>query len=155
MNKALYSSKYQNWCTPQDLFDQLNEEFNFVLDAAATDRSAKCKKYFTPKDNGLEQSWNCGGAVFCNPPYGREIGNWIKKAYKESLNGVTVVMLIPSRTDTKYFHNYIYGKSEIRFIQGRLRFIDEDGNKFDNAPFPSMIVVFRGKEERNDQNTNR
>lgn len=64
-------------------------------------------------------------------------------------------MLIPSRTDTKYFHNYIYGKSEIRFIQGRLRFIDEDGNKFDNAPFPSMIVVFRGKEERNDKNTNR
>ena len=116
MNKALYSSKYQNWCTPQYLFDQLNEEFNFVLDAAATDKSAKCKKYFTPKDNGLEQSWNCGGSVFCNPPYGREIGNWIKKAYEEYLNGVTVVMLIP---------------------------------------FPSMIVVFRGKEERNDQNINR
>ena len=124
-----------------------------MLDAAATDKSAKCKKYFTPKDNGLEQSWNCGGAVFCNPPYGREIGNWIKKAYEEYLNGVTVVMLIPSRTDTKYFHNYIYGKSEIRFIQGRLAFTDEDGNQYNAAPFPSMIVVFRGKKENEQHDT--
>ncbi len=115
--KLFFSSENQNWCTPQDLFDKLNEEFNFVLDAAATDKSAKCKKYFTPKDNGLEQSWRCGGVVFCNPPYGRNIaGIWVKKAYEEWLKGATVVMLLPSRTDTKWFHNFIYGKAEVRFI---------------------------------------
>ena len=76
-----------SWCTPQNFFDRLNEEFHFVLDAAATDKTAKCKKYFTPADDGLAQSWNCGGAVFCNPPYGRQIGKWVAKAYHESVAG--------------------------------------------------------------------
>lgn len=87
MNRALLSSKNMSWCTPQDFFDKLNDEFHFVLDAAATDKTAKCKKYFTPADDGLAQSWNCGGAVFCNPPYGRQIGKWVAKAYHESVAG--------------------------------------------------------------------
>ena len=84
MNSALLSSKKMDWCTPQDFFDRLNEEFGFVLDAAATDKTAKCPLYYTPETDGLSQSWDRGGAVFCNPPYGREIGKWVKKAYEEA-----------------------------------------------------------------------
>lgn len=147
MNAALLSSKNMCWCTPQDFFDKLNEEFAFALDAAATDKTAKCPLYFTPETDGLSQSWDCGGAVFCNPPYGREIGKWIKKAYEESLRiPYRIVLLIPARTDTSYFHDYIYGKAEIRFIRGRLRFEDEDGNAADPAPFPSMVVVYNGRK---------
>lgn len=105
MNKALLSSKNMCWCTPQDFFDRLNEEFGFVLDAAATDKTAKCPLYYTPETDGLSQSWDRGGAVFCNPPYGREIGKWVKKAYEEASGGYAVVMLIPARTDTTYFHD--------------------------------------------------
>lgn len=88
MNSALLSSKKMDWCTPQDFFDHLNEEFGFVLDAAATDKTAKCPLYYTPETDGLSQSWDRGGAVFCNPPYGREIGKWVKKAYEEACGGV-------------------------------------------------------------------
>lgn len=84
MNKALLSSKNMCWCTPQDFFDKLNEEFGFVLDPAATDTTAKCSLYYTPETDGLSQSWDCGGAVFCNPPYGREIGKWVQKAFEEA-----------------------------------------------------------------------
>lgn len=143
MNQALLSSKKTDWCTPQEFFDKLNAEFHFVLDPAATDKSAKCKQYFTSETDGLSQSWNYGGAVFCNPPYGRHIGDWVRKGYEESQKGVAVVMLIPSRTDTSYFHDYIYGKAEIRFVRGRLKFTDENGNAYDPAPFPSMVVIWR------------
>ena len=148
MNKALLSSQSMNWCTPQDFFDKLNDEFHFVLDAAATDKSAKCSLYYTPETDGLLQSWDRGGAVFCNPPYGREIGKWVKKAYEEARGRVryAIVLLIPARTDTSYFHDYIYGKAEIRFIRGRLRFTDDDGNESDPAPFPTMVVIYNGKE---------
>ena len=87
MNKALLSSKKMDWCTPQSFYDELDREFHFKLDAAATDKTAKCSMYFTPETNGLEQSWDVGGAVFCNPPYGREIGKWVEKAYSESMRG--------------------------------------------------------------------
>ena len=87
MNAALLSSKKMDWCTPQDFFDRLNEEFAFVLDAAATDKTAKCGLYYTPETDGLSQSWDRGGAVFCNPPYGREIGKWVQKAYEEARGG--------------------------------------------------------------------
>lgn len=147
MNEALLSSKNMNWCTPQDFFDRLNAEYNFVLDAAATDKSAKCKKYYTPETDGLKQSWAIGGAVFCNPPYGRSIGAWVEKAFSEAKSGTTIVLLIPARTDTKYFHEYIYGKAEIRFLRGRLKFTDEDGNTKAPAPFPSMVVVYNGGKE--------
>lgn len=143
INKVLLSSKNMEWCTPQDFFDRLDNKFHFVLDAAASEKSAKCSTYYTPKTDGLKQSWNVGGAVFCNPPYGREIGKWVKKACEESEKmDEPIVLLIPSRTDTSYFHDYIYGKAKIYFIRGRLRFTDEDGNEFDPAPFPSMIVVY-------------
>ena len=146
MNKALYSSRNMCWCTPQDLFAALDAEFHFALDAAATDKSAKCDKYYSPLENGLTQSWDCGGAVFCNPPYGTELKKWVKKACEEAREGFPIVLLIPARTDTAYFHDYIYGKAEIRFLRGRLRFTNDDGIPAANAaPFPSMIVVYNGE----------
>lgn len=146
MNNVLFLSENINWCTPQDFFDELNEEFHFVLDAAATERSSKCERYFTPETDALSRSWDFGGAVFCNPPYGREIWKWVKKAWEEARKGLTVVLLIPARTDTEYFHRYIYGQknAEIRFVRGRLKFSDEEGNTKDRAPFPSMVVVYNG-----------
>lgn len=149
MNSALLSSKKMDWCTPKDFFDTLDKEFHFVLDAAATDKTAKCPLYYTPETDGLSQSWNCGGSVFCNPPYGRKIGKWVRKAYEESKSGATIVLLIPARTDTRYFHEYIYGKAQIRFVCGRLRFTDDDGNVVGPAPFPSMVVIYNGEEEQN------
>ena len=148
MSAALLSSKNMCWRTPQDFFDKLNAEFNFALDAAATDESAKCPLYYTPETDGLLQSWQCSGAVFCNPPYGREIVKWVRKAYKESQSGQTIVLLLPARTDTSYFHDYIYGKAEIRFIRGRLRFVGPDGQAAYPAPFPSMVVVYNGKNRK-------
>lgn len=149
MNEALLSSKNMEWCTPQDFFDRLNAEFHFTLDAAATCRNAKCPEYYTKETDGLNKPWNLagGGTVFCNPPYGREIGKWVRKAYEESRSGTTVVLLIPARTDTAYFHDYIYGRAEIRFIRGRLKFTDEAGNVYAPAPFPSMVVIYNGKKE--------
>lgn len=146
MNKALLSSVKMDYCTPQAFFNQLNEEFHFTLDAAATAKSAKCPLYYTPETDGLSQGWNCGGTVFCNPPYGRDIGKWVRKAFEEWQAGTTVVLLIPARTDTSYFHDYIYGKAEIRFLRGRLRFEDEDGTVYPPAPFPSMVVIYNKQE---------
>lgn len=144
MNKALLSSKDPNWCTPPEIFGPLNERFHFTLDAAATEKSAKCDRYYTPETDGLKASWE-GETVFCNPPYGRQIKAWVKKGYEESQKpGTTVVMLIPARTDTSYFHDYILGKAEIEFLRGRIKFTDEDGHTKDAAPFPSMVVVFGG-----------
>lgn len=148
MNASLLSSKNMCWCTPQDFFDKLNDEFDFVLDPAATDKTAKCSLYYTPEMDGLSQSWDRGGAVFCNPPYGREIGKWVQKAFEEAqVVGYPIVLLIPARTDTAYFHDYIYGKAEIRFVRGRLRFTDDNGNAADSAPFPSMVVIYNGAGE--------
>lgn len=139
MNSVLFSSATDVWATPQNLFDELNAEFNFNLDPCALPDNAKCARYFTPEINGLAQCWG-GATVFCNPPYGRQIYDWVKKCYQESRKpGTTVVMLIPARTDTRYFHDFIYHKArEIRFIKGRLKF----GNAKNAAPFPSMIVIF-------------
>lgn len=109
MNGALLSSKKMDYCTPQGFFDTLNAEFHFTLDAAATGKSAKCKQFYTPETDGLTAPWNIGGgSVFCNPPYGRALGAWVRKAYEEAQAGTTVVLLIPARTDTAYFHDYIY-----------------------------------------------
>ena len=134
----MFSSKTSLWATPQGFFDELNQEFHFTLDVCAIPENAKCKDYFTPDVNGLIQKWS--GICWCNPPYGREIANWVKKAYDESAAGAIVVMLLPARTDTKWFHELVYGKAEIRFIKGRLHF---SGSEW-NAPFPSMIVIYRG-----------
>lgn len=137
--EVLYSSKEEKWATPQDFFDKLNEEFHFTLDVAASPDNAKCPVYFTEEQDGLAQSWE-GYTVWCNPPYCRKTGLWVKKAYEEhQRTGCTVVMLLPSRTDVKWFHDYILGKAEIRFIKGRLKF----GGSKNSAPFPSIVVIYR------------
>lgn len=135
---GIFSSKSNEWSTPQDLFDKLDQVFHFTLDAASTHENAKCKNHFTIEEDGLKQDWT--GTVWCNPPYGREIGKWCKKAYKEFCRGgCTIVMLLPVRTDTKWFHEYVYGKCEIKFLKKRLKF----GNATQPAPFPSMIAIYR------------
>ena len=136
-----YSSKTNEWSTPQDFFDELDKEFNFTLDPCATSENAKCTKYFTVEDDGLKQDWS-NDVVFMNPPYGREIKYWVQKAYEESLKGATVVCLIPARTDTAYWHDYIFGKADdIRFLRGRLKF----GDSKNPAPFPSAIIIYKGE----------
>lgn len=132
-----FSSQTCKWATPEWLFNELNQEFNFDIDACALPDNAKCEKYFTPDDDGLLMPWS--GSVWCNPPYGNKIADWVHKAWRESHNGCTVVCLLPSRTDTRWFHNYILGVAEIRFIKGRLKF----GGSENNAPFPSMICIYR------------
>jgi phage N-6-adenine-methyltransferase len=168
------TSKTTEWSTPQDLFDQLNEEFRFTVDVAASAENAKCERFWTKEQNGLKQDWayhHC----WVNPPYGEPeqpckpncqkkrcaqrgyhvteyvpgIIDWVRKADTFSARfGATVVLLLPARTDTVWFHQYIYNnpRAEIRFLRGRLKF----GGCKDAAPFPSMIVVFRpaGKTER-------
>ena len=164
----MFSSEDMTWATPQDFFDKLDKEFHFTLDPCCVPETAKCDTYFTPKEDGLKQSWQ-GHTVFMNPPYGKpekackpnckkkkcvERGfhiekyvpgqaDWIKKAYEESLNGTTVVCLIPSRTDTDVWNDYCMKASEIRFVKGRLKFGEGDSP----APFPSAIVVFNGNNE--------
>ena len=129
INESWYTSTTDLWGTPQDFFDDLDREFNFTLDPCAISENAKCKKYFTPADDGLLQDWG-GNVVFCNPPYGKTISQWVRKCYEESKKPNTVVvMLIPARTDTSYFHDYIYHKAEIRFVRGRLKFVMGGGGK--------------------------
>lgn len=139
MDRVLFSSQSNEWATPQGFFNELDREFGFTLDPCALPENAKCGKFYTPEMDGLAQDWN-NHTVFCNPPYGRSIAQWVRKCWQESRKPDTdVVLLIPARTDTIYFHKYIYGiAKEIRFIKGRLRF----GNSRNGAPFPSMVVVF-------------
>ena len=134
INKGLFTSNTDLWATPQDFFDKLDAEFHFDLDVCALQENAKCDRFFTPDVDGLSQEW--AGTVWCNPPYGRQIGKWVKKAHDSDC---TVVMLLPARTDTAWFHDYIYGKAEIRFVRGRLKF---GGAKW-NDPFPCMVVIYR------------
>ena len=138
MNEGLFSSRTDEWATPSRTFQELDAEFHFTLDPCANEENHKCARYFTKEQDGLAQDWG-GQVVFCNPPYGRAIAAWVRKAVEESRKpGTQVVMLIPARTDTAYFHDYIYHKArEIRFIRGRLHFNDAG-----RAPFPSMIVIF-------------
>lgn len=138
INQSIYSSKKMDWGTPQTLFDKLNAEFHFTLDPCASDENHKCANYFTESENGLLQDWG-RERVFCNPPYGRSIGNWVKKCAEHS---DLAVMLIPARTDTKWFHEYIYNnpRVQIRFLPGRVKF----QGAVNSAPFPSMVVIFNG-----------
>ena len=135
--QAQFSSQKDDWETPPELFDRYNERFNFNLDAASNDFNAKCQNHFTVVDDGLSQNWG-GYRVWLNPPYGREIGRWVRKAWEESQKpDTTVVCLLPARTDTAWFHDYCQ-KGNITFIRGRLKF----GGSQNSAPFPSMVVVF-------------
>ena len=135
----MFSSKSDEWATPQPFFEDINKEFNFNLDPCATKDNHKCEEYYTYEENGLTKNWG-GKRVFCNPPYSK-ISEWVAKAFYETRNDNTlVVLLIPARTDTRYFHDYIYNRAEIRFVKGRLKF----GDGKNPAPFPSMLVIFRG-----------
>ncbi len=137
--ELMFSSKTDMWATPQAYFDEVAKEFVFSVDVCANKENTKVNKFFSIEDNGLVQKWE--GICWMNPPYGREIGKWIKKAYESAKQGATVVGLLPARTDTKWFHTYIYGKAEIRFIKGRLKF----GDCKNAAPFPSMLVIWNGQ----------
>ena len=135
---VVFSSKSNDWETPESFFKELDNEFNFTLDPCASKDNAKCINFFTEEDDGLLQDWG-GHSVFMNPPYGRHIGDWIRKAYYESRKPNTVVVcLVPSRTDTKYWHEYCMKSDKISFVRGRLKF----GSSKNSAPFPSSVVVF-------------
>lgn len=133
-----FSSATDLWATPQEFFDKYNAVYGFTLDVCANADNAKCANFFTIVDDGLAQEW--AGVVWMNPPYGRTIKEWMRKAYESSLKGCTVVCLVPSRTDTAWWHDYAV-KGDIEFIRGRLKF----GGHKNSAPFPSAVVVFRGK----------
>jgi len=145
-NELMFSTGKDDWETPQDFFNKINEEFHFTLDVCANSTNHKVDKYYSEDEDGLSKNWS-GEVCWCNPPYSRATkkkkgqADWIKKCYEEGKKPNTiVVMLIPARTDTIAFHEYIYNKSEIRFIKGRLKFGDAKGS----APFPSMLVIYRG-----------
>ena len=141
--KVLFSSKSMEWATPRPFFMRLNEEFGFTLDPCAKPHNALCSKYFTEEDDGLAQNWQ-GHRAFVNPPYGRAVGLWVKKCFEESRKpDTTVVMLIPARTDTKYWHNYVMKADELHLVKGRIKF----GGGTNSAPFPSAVVVFRGDSD--------
>jgi len=125
------------WPTPQPFFDRLNDEFDFTLDPCATPQSAKCDTYFTAEDDGLVQDWGTH-SVFCNPPYGRGIDRWMEKAYRSSQAGALVVVLLPMRTATNWFHNWVINKAELRFVQGCIRF-EGAAHK---APFASLVAIY-------------
>jgi phage N-6-adenine-methyltransferase len=131
-----FSSASAEWETPSTLFNELDRIFGgFTLDPCATPQNAKCQRYFTREQNGLAQVWT--GKVFMNPPYGREIGKWVRKAWAESQSGTLVVCLLPARVDTRWWHEYAK-KGHVYFLQGRLKF----GPSTNSAPFPSAIVTF-------------
>jgi len=147
VQNVLFSHKSDEWETPQGFFDELNGRYHFDLDVCSTKENRKCLRYFTKQDDGLSRKW--GGRVWCNPPYS-DITSWVRKAHEEVSSGrcEVVVMLVPARTDTRWFHDWCYNKRgvEIKFVKGRLKF----GGAKHNAPFPSMVVVFRrenGHEE--------
>lgn len=144
MGEALFSTGKDDWETPPEVFEPLNDEFNFTLDPCCFKETAKCRKFYTPAENGLAQDWS-GNNVFVNPPYSNGAQNaWVKKCYEEAQKPHTIVVaLLPARTDTLRFHNYINGKAEIRFVKGRIKFVGANAG----APFPSMIVIFK-KEDK-------
>ena len=149
MNKGtqltMFSSKTGEWATPQDFFDKLNWRFGpFDLDPCADAYNTKCANFFTEAENGLSKSWS-GFTSFINPPYGRGIDKWIAKAYKETREeGTRAVLLIPARTDTKYWHDFVMKADEVYFVKGRLKFGDSENS----APFPSAVVVFDGSNRQ-------
>lgn len=141
MTSVHFKSEKMDWATPPEVWALLNAEFGFTLDVCALPENAKVPRYFTPDDNGLEQQWE--GVCWMNPPYGREIGAWMRKAKSEASAGrATVVCLVPSRTDTAWWHDNVQGHAEVRFLRGRVRFVGAQHS----APFPSAIVVYRAAQ---------
>ena len=136
--EVMFSSNSDEWSTPIDFFEMLNDEFSFTLDPCANESNHKTPRWYGIEDDGLSKDWG-GERVFCNPPYS-QIKYWVEKAYVESRKPNTiVVLLMPARTDTRYFHDFVYGKAELRFVKGRLKF----GNSKNSAPFPSLVAVYQ------------
>ena len=136
ITSGIMSSNSDEWETPADVFNHYNKIFCFTCDVCASKNNAKVDNFFDVSSDGLKQSW-CD-RNWMNPPYGRKIGKWVKKAYKESQNGKLVVCLLPARTDTRWWHDYVVNADSIHFIKGRLKFGDGVGS----APFPSVIVIY-------------
>ena len=139
ISRTLFKSNKMDWETPKWLFDLLDDEYKFSLDVCATKENAKCWSYYTKADNGLRRRWE--GSVWCNPPYGREVGQWTARAVKQIRYKrlVRAVFLLPVRTDTKWWNETVLGRAnELRFIEGRLRFVGAKGC----APFPSVIAIY-------------
>lgn len=152
MNDVHFKSGNKEWETPESLFQPLRKEFNIVLDTCASESNTKCKAWIDRKMNSLVSNWytmistiRLDGAGWMNPPYGRGIDKWVRKAHEESLKGATIIALLPARTDTSWFHNYIHNKHEVRFLKGRIKFVDAKSS----APFPSMIVIFKPNKKDN------
>lgn len=131
--------------TPPDLFATLDAVYDFQLDAPATDPSALCARYFTPAEDGLAQDWSHYRRVWLNPPYGRTIGRWMEKAYRESRKGCLVLCLVPARTDTRWWHDWVRDKAMVSFLKGRLRYVRHDDRRNgpgSTAPFPSALLRY-------------
>lgn len=133
---GMRSSLTDEWATPQHLFDALDREFHFELDVCADESNHKCPRYFDRAADGLSQEWK--GVCWMNPPYGRQIGAWVEKAANAARGGAVVVCLLPARTDTRWWRDFVMQATELRFINGRVRF----GQSTAGAPFPSVIAVF-------------
>jgi site-specific DNA-methyltransferase (adenine-specific) len=138
ISPALFTSATDDWPTPRAFFRKLDRRYHFTLDPCATAENATCAVYFTKEQDGLQQDWGTH-RVFCNPPYGRAIGAWARKCFQASQGGALVVLLVPARTCTRWFHDSVQGKAEVEFIRGRLRFGEADAG----APFPSMLAIYQ------------
>lgn len=137
---AAMTSNRDDWETPQALYDELDAKYHFTLDAASSDSNAKCPRHLTKEDDALAVGWD-GETVWLNPPYGRDMARWVEKASAEAGRGTRIVMLVPARTDTRWFHDHIYHKARVEFIRGRLKY-ELGGRSQQSAPFPSMLVYF-------------
>jgi len=148
VQETMFSSKSVEWETPEHFFNKLHQTYSFTLDPCSTSANAKCEKHYTKEQDGLSQDWG-GHKVFVNPPYGRVMKEWVRKAFEESRKpDTTVVMLIPSRTDTRYWHNYCMKADLIYFVKGRLHFKNKaEDSKTSPAPFPSAVIVFKGETQ--------
>jgi phage N-6-adenine-methyltransferase len=149
MQKVHFQSGNKEWETPETVFQPLKKEFNIVLDVCATAENTKCKAFYDKKYDGIKADWSIvsndlKGNCWMNPPYGRGIEKWVRKAHEESIKGVTTVALLPARTDTHWFQTYIHEKHEVRFLKGRVKFVDAPST----APFPSMVVIFKPTETK-------
>jgi phage N-6-adenine-methyltransferase len=147
--RVIFRSDWDSWRTPLWLYRVLDREFSFGLDAAASAENALAARYYDRSQDALAQDWGGHGSVWCNPPYGRPIPLWVQKAHEESrTSGVAVVLLLPARTDTRYFHEVCEPHGEVRLLRGRLRFLEENGSPRECATFPSMVVIFRPRKDR-------
>jgi phage N-6-adenine-methyltransferase len=161
VNKALYSSKSSRWETPPELFEKLDQEFHFTVDTCAEQHNRKCRRFFSPRIDGLRRSW-AGERAWCNPPYGRGVSQWLAKAVAEREQGATVVLLLPARTDTRWWQRFVMPHAdEVRFVEGRVPFVRPPAQARPStkstkrkrtsrkratiAPFPSVLVIFRGR----------